>query len=341
MKYVLNRKALICSAKKYSEYASLYYPLKSNADYIVVQTLDPYIAGYEVAAFAHIKLLMETHGVVPSRILYSALIKSKREIKEAIKLGVSRFVVDKLEDVKTICELSNCTIEFIVRLDVADFIKTDYVLKWGASLNCSLEIIENILRRHHCFKGVSFYLPQEICNLKNFQTMVELISNYYSKFGFEVLDIGGGVTHQMVAEIGRTIKHYLNMDNTNIWIEPGKYLLDPNISMSVNIIDIRERGGNKLLFIDSGIYSGLLDAAIKSKKFKIILERKVGTTELSTMYMVCGDSPDIIDVLGEYELPIDLKVGDKLIILDCGAYCSVLKTNFCDNKRVSYYIADS
>lgn len=63
--------------------------------------------------------------------------------------------------------------------------------------------------------------------------------------------------------------------------------------------------------------------------------------ELTALYMVCGDSPDIIDVLGEYELPMNLKVGDKLVILECGAYCSVLETNFCNKKRASYYIADS
>ena len=341
MKYILDRKALICSAIRYSEYASLYYPLKSNNDPIVIKALDPYIAGYEVATFAHIKLLIKTHGIVPSRILYSSPIKSKRQIKEALKLGISRFVVDNLEQVKIICELSHTKIEFIVRLDVTDFINTDYILKWGASLNYSIKIIEYIKQQQQCFKGVSFYLPQEICNLENFQTMVELIDNYYSEYNFEVLDIGGGATHQMVAEICTTIKYQLKMDNINIWIEPGRHLLDPNISMSVNIIDIRERGVNKLLFIDSGIYSGLLDAIIKGKKFKIIAEREMDAEELTALYMVCGDSPDIIDVLGEYELPMNLKVGDKLVILECGAYCSVLETNFCNKKRASYYIADS
>lgn len=341
MKYILNSKALIYSAKKYSESASLYYPVKSNNSYIVVQTLDPYIAGYEVASFAHIKLLIKKHGVVPSRILCSSPIKSKKQIKEALRYGVARFVVDNLEEVKTICELSHTKVEFIVRLDVTDFIKTDYVLKWGAGLNCSLKIIEYIIQQQHCFKGVSFYLPQEISNLENFQTMVELINNYYSQYNFEVLDIGGGVTHRTVSVICGMIQSQLKMDKISIWIEPGRHLLDPNISMLVKIVDIRERSGNKLLFIDSGIYSGLLDAIIKSKKFKIIPERQMDGKESTVMYMVCGDSPDIIDVLGEYELPIDLKVGDKLKILECGAYCSVLETNFCNSKRASYYIADS
>lgn len=340
MKYILNRKALISSAKKYGEYASLYYPLKSNSSNIVIQTLDPYIEGYEVATFAHIKFLLRI-GIIPSRILYSAPIKPRYQIKEAIKLGISHFVVDNLEEAKTICELAHSTIEFIVRLDAADFLKTDYVLKWGSCLDCSFRIIDYIIKNHHCFKGVSFYLPQEICNIENFHTMVKLINIHYSQFNLRVLDIGGGVTHQMVAEIHETIKDWLKMNNIVIWVEPGRHLLDPNISMAVNIIEIREKRGTKLLFIDSGIYDGLLDAVIKSKRFKIVPERQLSSTDLLTIYMVCGDSPDIIDVLGEYELPRDLKVGDKLIISECGAYCSVLETNFCNNKRVSYYITDS
>ena len=120
-------------------------------------------------------------------------------------------------------------------------------------------------------------------------------------------------------------------------IEPGRYLLDPCIDMQVEITAIREKQGKKLIFINSGIYNGLLDVVVKRKRFKLVALKKAEDYSCAE-YTICGCSADISDVLGEYVLPENLQVGDALRILNCGAYCSEMATPFCKNKKANYTV---
>jgi len=134
------------------------------------------------------------------------------------------------------------------------------------------------------------------------------------------------------------MKSYLETVRTtvgakHIVLEPGRYLLNPCIDMVVSVTSVRNINANRLVFINAGIYTGLLDAVVKGKKYQVDDERQTSTSKLARAY-ICGSSSDISDTLGEYKLRADLAGGDTLIIKECGAYSAVMQTHFCGKDQV-------
>lgn len=344
MKYIINRQNLISTVKDYSVNAQVYYPVKANTNRHVVKILDPLIAGYEVASIYHLIYLITKFQVEPHRILYSAPIKTNSQIKKALSLGVKNFVVDNIDELKRTIRLAdNNSLNIILRVDIADFIDVRRsVFKWGASINDILFMKELIAKSTQQYIGLSFYIPQEVDNVNNFVTVIDGIASSIGFHDCKVIDIGGGITSADVKSIIPQIKSKYDLRNVDFIVEPGRHLLNPNIDLVVKVIDIRERQGQRLVFIDSGIYSGLIDAVVKNRRFEISYNnKKRQLSNKAEQCLICGDSSDISDVLGIYDLPQNIKVGDELMISECGSYCSELDTDFCKNKRAVYHVDDS
>lgn len=339
--YIIKRDKLLRTIADFSKNAKVYYPIKANSNTKLITLIDPLVAGYEVDAFCHLAKLVKKLGVSPNRIIFSAPVKSYACVRAAIDMGVRNFVVENLDECQRISEISSShSIKYIVRLDVSEFV-TDVrhlVLKWGSSINEFWRIKKYIDESRHTFCGLSFYIPQEISNIDNFKTVLDGICKIDGFCNGKVVDIGGGFTSSMLDQMVSYIRQQGNYDHLNLLVEPGRYLLNPCIDMIVKIIDIRYKHGKKLVFIDSGIYDGLLDVIIKNKRFEIDIVRQHKNTIPTSDCILCGYSSDISDVIGIYSLPDDLTIGEKLRIQNCGAYCSELETKFCNNKKVNYRV---
>lgn len=342
---MINRQNLIRTVKGYSVNAQVYYPYKANTNRQVIKILDPLIAGYEVASIYHLINLVTKIKVESQRILYSAPIKSNPQIKKALSLKVKNFVIDNINELeRIICLAGNTPLNIILRVDISDFINAQQsVFKWGASIKEILDMKKLLTKSGHHYMGLSFYIPQEVDSVNNFVAVIDGIAKEIGIYDCKVIDIGGGISSADVEMVITRIKSKYEFGNIGFIVEPGRHLLNPNIDLVVKIIDIREKQGQKLVFIDSGIYSGLMDAVIKNRRFEIsyIGNKKRQLDEKVEQCLLCGDSSDISDVLGLYELPINIKVGDELRVSGCGSYCSELDTDFCKNKRANYFIVDS
>lgn len=345
MMYLINRQNLISTVKGYSVNARVFYPYKANTNRHVVKILDPLIAGYEVASIYHLTYLITKFRVEPQRILFSAPIKSNSQIKKALSLGIKNFVIDNIDELKrTILLADNIPLNIILRVDISEFIDAQQsVFKWGASINDILFMKELLAKSEQQYVGLSFYIPQEVDSVNNFMTVIDGIESLLGFHDCKAIDIGGGISSADVESILSQIKSKYELGEVDFIVEPGRHLLNPNIDLAVKIIDIREKQGQKLVFIDSGIYSGLMDAVVKNRRFEIsyMNNKKRQPSDKMEQCLICGDSSDISDVLGIYELPKNIRVGDELIISGCGSYCSELDTDFCKNKRANYYIVDS
>lgn len=345
MKYVINRQNLINAVKSYSVNAQVYYPFKANTNRHVVNILDPLVAGYEVASIYHLIYLIEKREVKSQRILYSAPIKTNSQIKKALSLNVKNFVVDNVDELARIIRLAdNKDLNIILRIDISNFIDAGQsIFKWGASINDILLMKEILINSRHHYTGLSFYIPQEVDSISNFVAVIDGIATTIGINDCKYIDIGGGITSADVDTLLIQIKSKYEIKDMIFIVEPGRHLLNPNIDLLVKVIDVRERRGQKLVFVDAGIYSGLMDAVVKNRRFEISYmnnkKRQLGNK--AEQCLICGDSSDISDVLGIYDLPQSIRVGDELRISECGSYCSELDTDFCKNKRANYYIVDS
>ena len=334
--YVFDRELFSSLVRDYSNYGRVFFPIKANDSPLVSSEINKNGCSFEVDSIEHIRELIQQRGVSPERMCYSYPIREAADIKEALMLGVRLFVVDSIEEYKKIICFPQ-KVSFVVRINVLGILKSKLhheQNKWGLSLNEAKTLISTIRKDNQNLVGISFYITSEIHQEDAFEAVLDAISSDLNSVGVEFINIGGGISLDKLKEIKVCLEKAKNIVGAKyIVIEPGRHLLNPCIDMVVSITSVRNMNSNRLVFINAGIYTGLLDAVIKNKKYHVVDEQQKSTSTLASAY-ICGSSSDISDTLGEYKLRVDLAVGDELIIKECGAYSAVMQTHFCGKDHV-------
>lgn len=334
--YLFDEEKFCHMIKKYQTYGKIYYPVKANDDEMIISIIRDNDCCFEVDSIEHIRLLVNHYEIPPHKLLYSFPIKGLLDIQEALEMGVALFVVDSIDEYNKITSLSKDA-KLIVRINVLQILNNDLSPekdKWGLSLEDAKMLISYSQKKSINVVGISFYIMAEIEDKNSFEIVFEKIISEFKGVGIDFLDIGGGVSLEQLNIIHSLIETTKTSINAKyIVLEPGRHLLNPCIEMAVRVTAIKNIKGNRLVFINAGIYNGLIDAVVKDKKYSIVDREQTDYSILSTAYL-CGSSSDISDTLGAYELREDLSVGDLLFIEECGAYSSVMQTRFYDKSQI-------
>ena len=173
-----------------------------------------------------------------------------------------------------------------------------------------------------------------ICS-KNLQRVKDAVSEVESAgVKLTIINIGGGYpckyssfrNHVALMDIATTVETEVKrLELTQQLItEPGRRIV-ANAGVAVtSVIGRSEKHGKKWLFLDMGVYSGLMQTAKfqESTRYYITsLDKKEADEEELVTYSLAGptgDGPDVID--REALLPKNLEIGDRLVIHDIGAY---------------------
>jgi diaminopimelate decarboxylase len=332
--YVFDRELFSGSVREYSKYGKVFFPVKANDHGLIISEILKENCGFEVDSIEHIEKLIR-HGASAKDLSYSFPIREETDIRRALKKGVGLFVIDSVEEYQKITRVSS-TANFVVRINVLDVLDGKLPPeqnKWGLSIREATNLISTIRHNKQNLAGISFYITSELDRDGAFEIVLDAIGSSFVNLGVDFVNIGGGISRDRLKTIAprlETVKK--SVGAKHIVIEPGRHLLDPCIDMIVSVVSIRQMAGNRLVFINSGIYSGLLDAVVKSRKYAVVDQR--GSASAFSSAYICGSSSDISDTLGVYDLRTNLAIGDTLIIKGCGAYSAVMQTHFCGKDHV-------
>lgn len=334
--YQFNKEKFVNLLERYQKLGTVYYPVKANDDPIIISIVRDYNCCFEADSIEHIELLIKEFQVNPQRILYSYLVRKKSDIIQAKLMGIEYFVVDSIDEYEKILSISSDA-NIIIRLNVLQMLKKDILPahnKWGLDQKKAQEILRGKNKEYSNVKGMSFYIAAEAEYKDCFENVLNTIGTNFRGLNVGILNIGGGISVEHLEEIKDVLeKAQYSIGAKKIFIEPGRYLLNPCIDLIVSVVAIKEVNHNRLIFIDAGIYYGLIDGVVKNKKYDIIDGKSTEKSQLTKTF-ICGSSSDISDCFGSYNLRKDLEVGDKLIIRECGAYSSVMQTYFYAKPRM-------
>lgn len=338
--YIFNEKKFKELLLQYKHFGEVFYPIKANDNSLIIERIIGEDCAFEVDSIEHIKLLIEVYHVQPDKIIYSFPLKKSYDIVKASELGVTKFVVDCIEEYNNIRAHANTAV-YLLRINANSVVGGLNPMqdKWGFTIADIEDTYKIITANNDKVFGISFYLSAEINSLDNFIRVFNAIESLNIR-NIEVVDIGGGVSVEMLKELESQLKSFKqHIGFTRLIIEPGRNLLDPCIDLVVSVIARRPANdGKNILFIDAGIYNGLLDVIIKKKRFDIVEERE---NVMKSRFYVCGFSSDVSDLIGEYELNSNTKVGDKLTFKNCGAYSAVMSTRFYANKKAQMLLSNN
>lgn len=313
----------------FSNIGDVYYPVKSNNHPIILREVDGCGGKFEIDNINHLNSLLKL-GINPKKIQFGKPIKQDKEISFAIESGVTRFVVDSFDEFKKIAHHGK-NLDILIRLNIGYLLPVEDLLlyKWGTSIDESLKLMRHIGNSSHNFIGINFHVPEEYYRKDNIDSIIDHIASNYRGVNMEVLGIGGGLDNANTQNFNDKIVQLKNeLGVKHIIVEPGRNLLNPCIDMVASVIAVHQRNSINWIHFNVGIYSGLLDIALKKKRHEIIPLNPSPQNKGEISYMVSGPTSDHIDVLGYYTFDQAINCDDHMLIKGCGAYSSTLRTDF-------------
>lgn len=319
--------------------AHIDYAMKANANPVVIRAIGQKGAGMEIASLAELKLALDA-GIPAERIICSNPIKNPIFLMRLHEEGVYATVVDSTDEVEKVAEyMPNSRI--YVRLAVDN---TGSVLplagKFGVDAQTAVELFDMARERGLKPIGLSFHVGSQCLNTQNWVNAIRACGEAWAiaqEHGHQLyfLDIGGGFpaghyhtdTIPTVEAIGEAVmgavKQYIpQTDGFMLVLEPGRGLVGESGRLITTVVGKAQRGGKTWLYMDAGVFNGLMETY---EGFPPVVRPlrdclSEGEAREPMLVTLAGPSCDSCDVVArDITLPT-VKIGERLVFFDAGAY---------------------
>ena len=317
--------------------ARVFYAVKANPAPEVLALLALLGSCFDAASVAEIEMVLAT-GVTPDRISYGNTIKKERDVARAYQLGVCLFAVDCPAEVEKVARAAPGSRVFCRIL--SDCVGAEWPLsrKFGCEPALAVDVLEHAQRLGLEPYGVSFHVGSQQRNPHAWDRALASAAAVFRECGergiaLTMVNLGGGFptkylkTVPSVKSYGSAIfrslrKHFGNRIPETI-IEPGRGLVGNAGVIEAEVVLIAKRSPEdetRWVYLDIGKFHGLAETIDESIRYPIRTPREgdeVGPC------VIAGPTCDSADVLYEklpYVLPVNLEIGDKVLIEGTGAY---------------------
>lgn len=318
---------------------------KTNADRVVFSTKTNYtvaqiLAEHRKECHFSVHLLSEAEKTSNKRqILFFLQGTTSDELLALINHGVTSFVVDNpvdLETVKTIIQHSQVPITLFLRMRLAEkTIKTGHHFVYGF-LSDGINRFIPELKKLKGIQTLGIHFHRKTQNINEWSYAFELgqILSRKTLDCIDVVNIGGGfpcvyknysvdVSESVFAKV-RELKQWLEQEQIELWIEPGRFIAGPSTKLFCSIILVYK----DTIVINASIYNGALDTYIVNTR--LLVEGEVDEKN-GRPFTIKGITPDSRDIFRyRVYLKDTPRIGDTLVFLNAGAYN--FSTDFCSLK---------
>ncbi len=325
---------------------NVFYAVKCNSQPELLKKLAIAGASFDCASIEEINLVLSC-GAKSANISFGNTVKKAQAISEAHKLGVKLFAFDSEAEARKIAQHAPNS-EVFVRI-LYEGLQSAWPLsrKFGCSQNLAIDLM--VLAKSLGLKprGVSFHVGSQMHDPKAWNHPISVASKIFDeleKMGIicDLLNCGGGFPGDYldatpkIADYGKAISQSIHeyFGNKKLFkiVEPGRGIVSNHAKVVSEIVLISKKyksDSMRWIYIDAGIYNGLFDALGEGIKYKItklnnneIVENseKASDNELAILAGPTCDSVDTLYEKNPYELPLSLKIGDRLVFHNVGAY---------------------
>jgi ornithine decarboxylase len=185
--------------------------------------------------------------------------------------------------------------------------------------------------------GITFHVGSQCTNINNWDTAIDEARRLWDMVAsrgikLSLLNIGGGYPidyTKHVADI-ETIDRRINKllddkfpEDIEVYIEPGRGIVGDAGVFMTKVIGKAKRGDENWLYIDVGVFGGLIES-IGGIKYTYVVESPKATKK----WVVAGPSCDSFDVMDHDVVLPEPEVGDRIFILGSGAYTTSYASEF-------------
>ncbi len=342
--------------------AKIYYAVKANPDKAVIALLNELGSNFDLASRYELDLVLSL-GVTPDRVSYGNTIKKAKDVAYFYEKGVRLFATDSKEDLKNIAAFAPGSRVF-VRLLVENTGSADWPLsrKFGCHSDMAYALLVSAKSLGLNPYGISFHVGSQQRDIGQWDDALAKTNYLFTSLEEEeniklsMINIGGGFPASYVhptndlsvysSEINRYLSDDYGDDIPEIILEPGRSLAGNSGILTSEVVLISRKNNtamNRWVYLDTGLFNGLIETLNESIKYPIITSRDAPDGKEATV-ILAGPTCDSTDILYEdykYRLPLDLKIGDRVYFLSTGAYtASYASVCFNGFPPIKTYIID-
>ena len=308
--------------------AEVFYAVKANPDIEILKLINSLGMGFEIASEGEMSVL-ESIGVRADRMITSNPVKSFRFLRMAAETGVNHFAFDSEAEIQKLREYVPGA-NVYVRLSVPN-----EGSEWPLSKKFAVEIDEAehllVLAKKKGLNpvGMTFHVGSQCTNIYNWNSALDKAKDLWDRtekagIRLSMLNIGGGYPIRYTKDVVgiSAIEKNINRlicekfpKKTRVLIEPGRAVVGDAGIFVTKVIGKASRGDEDWLYIDVGVFNGLMES-VGGIKYSYIVEGPKETKK----WTLAGPSCDSFDVIDRDILLPEPDIGNYVFILSGGAY---------------------
>lgn len=315
----------------------VYYAIKANPDLKILEVIRNMGGGFEVASVKELELILKIEAN-HSPLISSHPVKTPEFIKLASRNGIQLFVFDSKTEIDKIAKYAPGS-RVYPRLSVSN-VGSEWPLaeKFGLEPENVVPLLEYAKQKELIPYGITFHVGSQCVTKSNWINALRTCSELFGfakerEIKLELINIGGGLpirhTHDVpsIEEIGHEVLEFVReyfRNSVRMTIEPGRAMVGNAAILVASIIGKAKRKNKNWLYLDVGVFQGLMET-VGGIEYQV----KAGKDESNLKeYMLAGPTCDGFDKMFTCNLPETLKVGDKIYIMDAGAYTTAYSSDF-------------
>jgi ornithine decarboxylase len=318
--------------------ASIYYALKANPSNEVAALLAAMGSSFDIASRSELDLCLEL-GVHPARISYGNTIKKAADIEYAFRRGVRRFAFDSEAELRKLAQYAPGAAVMCRLQTSGENAGWPLSRKFGCDLDMAAHLL--LISRELGLRavGVSFHVGSQQTDPTQWRKPLHEAAGLFRKLArqriaLDTVNIGGGfpVPYEgrvppvslFAQAIGEAMEEAFGTMRPKMMLEPGRSLVaEAGVIQSEVVLVSRKSHSDPMrwVYLDVGKFGGLAETLDESIKYRVRTSRTGEPGPVVLAGPTC-DSADILYENAGYQLPLDLECGDRVEILNTGAYTS-------------------
>lgn len=336
------------------------YAVKANSNLGVLSTLAKLGSGFDIVSGGELARVIAAGGD-PSKVVFSGVGKTSKEIRYALEQGIHCFNVEsepELHRINAVAESMSTTASISLRINPDVDAKTHPYIstglkanKFGISRERALETYELAASLSHLnVVGMDCHIGSQLTDIDPFVDALERLLVLIDELAerdihIKHLDVGGGLGVTYDDETPPHPKAYAQAmaekmqgrEHLKLILEPGRAIA-ANAGILVTEVEFIKQGEEKNFAIVDAAMNDMLRPSLYSAWQKIIPVSQTSSAEAKT-YDVVGPVCETGDFLGK-DRELAVEAGDLLAVRSAGAYGFVMASNYNSRCRPAEVLVD-
>jgi ornithine decarboxylase len=326
------------SLRRHLPLAEIFYAVKANPADQILSRLAAMGSSFDAASVGEIKQLLAL-GVSPDLISFGNTIKKQRDIAWAFNSGVRLFAFDSEAELQKLAQSAPGAKVFCRILTNGAGALWPLNRKFGCDPQMACDLLTKAQALGLSAAGVSFHVGSQQLDPAQWDVAIAAARKIFAAAAAEgieldLLDLGGGFPAAYDAPIG-DIRNYAQaiMDSLmrhfgnrlpRLIVEPGRYMVGDAGVLEAEVVLISTKSREELrrwVYLDIGRFGGLAEVEGEGIRYRIRPARPIkGKAGPVVLAGPTCDSADILYDRADYQMPLGLKIGDRVRIFATGAY---------------------